>query len=172
MSFNPKRTLEEQQQEKMSGSFLQRKLHEFNQAHNRLKHTVHTAWRYPLPPWGRAVMGFVYFSIPVVWAYTYVTPKIAIAEENMKKRQANVGDGGGQVERFQGFGNKIMVQDKSGSSHVEKIGAGGWGGGVRLANSDERTHEINKINLERFMKKQRRLKKKREREAQKKESTI
>ena len=64
----------------------------------------------------------------------------------------------------------MIVRDEGGSSRVEKVGAGGWGGGVHLANSDERTQQINRINLERFLKKQRRLKEKREREAQKEEN--
>jgi hypothetical protein len=48
---------------------------------------------------------------------------------------------------------------------VQKLGAGGWGGGVHLVNSDNETQDVNRINLERFMKKQRRLKEKREKEA-------
>jgi hypothetical protein len=64
------------------------------------------------------------------------------------------------------MGQHMIVRDQSGV-RVEKVGAGGWGGGVHLANSDTRTDEVNRINLERFLKKQRRLKEKREREAQK-----
>jgi hypothetical protein len=60
----------------------------------------------------------------------------------------------------------IVTDDASGEKRAEKVGAGGWGGGVHLADSDERTQDINRINLERFMKKQRHLKEKREREAQ------
>ena len=93
MSFDPKRLVQEQQQEQRSNSWLLTKFHEFNQAHNRLKHTVHTAWKYPLPPWGRAVMACFYFSIPVVVGYTYISPKVSTTEETMKQRLAN-GDGG------------------------------------------------------------------------------
>jgi hypothetical protein len=66
------------------------------------------------------------------------------------------------------LGDKKIVRDESGE-RKEKLGAGGWGGGVHLANSDTDTQEVNRINLERFMRKQRRLKERREREARKKE---
>lgn len=59
----------------------------------------------------------------------------------------------------------IVADDASGEKRVEKVGAGGWGGGVRLATSNEMTQKVNRTNLERFLKKQRRLKEKREREA-------
>ena len=69
---------------------------------------------------------------------------------------------------IQGFGDKIVVHDESGE-RTQEVGAGGWGGGVRLATSDEETQEINRVNLERFLKKQRRLRRKRERETQQNE---
>lgn len=56
-----------------------------------------------------------------------------------------------------------MVRDESGE-RAERIGAGGWGGGVHLVTSDQETQDINRVNLERFLKKQRRLKEKREQE--------
>lgn len=69
--------------------------------------------------------------------------------------------------KIQGMGQHVVVKDQTGE-RVEKVGAGGWGGGVHLATSDERTQEVNRINLERFLKKQRKLKAKREREARQK----
>lgn len=48
---------------------------------------------------------------------------------------------------------------------MEVVGAGGWGGGVRLATSDQETQDKNRVNLERFLRKQKRLKEKRERDA-------
>ena len=56
------------------------------------------------------------------------------------------------------------MKDESGE-RVERIGAGGWGGGVHLVTSDQETQDINRVNLERFLKKQRRLKEQRERDA-------
>ena len=55
-----------------------------------------------------------------------------------------------------------MFSDGNGEKKVQKIGAGGWGGGVHLVTSDKETADVNKKNLERFLKEQRRLKKKRE----------
>jgi hypothetical protein len=65
----------------------------------------------------------------------------------------------------------MVVRDESGE-RVEKVGAGGWGGGVHLVNSDNLTQDVNRVNLERFMKKQRRLKEKREREARRKDEEV
>lgn len=62
-------------------------------------------------------------------------------------------------------GNKNIAASAAAPS--QKIGAGGWGGGVNLATSDQATQDVNRINLERFLKKQRKLKEKREREAAK-----
>jgi hypothetical protein len=63
-----------------------------------------------------------------------------------------------------GLGDKKIVKDEHGE-HTEIVGAGGWGGGVRLAKSDQDTQDMNRVNLDRFLRKQRRLKEKREREA-------
>ena len=52
------------------------------------------------------------------------------------------------------------------SLRTQKVGAGGWGGGVHLATSDPATQEVNRVNLERFLKRQRRLKERRERQQQ------
>ena len=91
MSFDPKQALQQRQDHDLSQSWLKRKLHEFNSAHNRLKHTVHTAWRYPLPPWGRALMGCVYFSIPVVLGYAVSTWAVAQSEATVDERFGNKG---------------------------------------------------------------------------------
>ena len=60
----------------------------------------------------------------------------------------------------------MVIKDEKGNERTERVGAGGWGGGVRLVTSDQETQETNRINLERFLRKQRRLMKKREREKQ------
>jgi len=163
MSFDPKKVVQDQRRDQLSESWFLTKIHEFNQAHNRLKHTVHTTWRYPLPPWGRAVMACVYFSIPVVAGYYVSTYAAGKSEATIEERF-----GGVSKSNIQGFGDKIVVHDESGE-RTQKVGAGGWGGGVRLATSDEETQEINRVNLERFLKKQRRLRRKRERETQQNE---
>ena len=91
MAFDPKKLIREQRENQISSSWFLTKIHEFNQAHNRLKHTVHTAWRYPLPPWGRAVMACVYFSIPVAVGYVVSTAAISKSEATV---EARFGDGG------------------------------------------------------------------------------
>lgn len=87
------------------------------------------------------------------------------SEETMHQRLESGMEGAAQ--RIQGIGQHAVIKDQAGE-RVEKVGAGGWGGGVHLANSDEQTQNVNRINLERFLKKQRKLKAKRERESQKK----
>jgi hypothetical protein len=67
------------------------------------------------------------------------------------------------------MGDKKVVRDKDGVERVEKVGAGGWGGGVHLVAGDTKTQDVNRINLERFMKKQRKEKMKRERGVRQKE---
>lgn len=64
------------------------------------------------------------------------------------------------------MGDKKLIKDESGE-RTERVGAGGWGGGVHLVTSDQGTQDVNRVNLERFLKKQRRLKEKKEREAMK-----
>ena len=105
----------------------------------------------PRGKFGKVVMSCVYFSLPVVAGYFVVTAVVDQSESTV-------------LDRFGAIGNNTNHEPSSESS-TEKIGAGGWGGGVNLATSDKQTHDVNKINLERFMKKQRRLKQKREREA-------
>ena len=91
MSFDPKKAWQEQQEQKLSQSWFRKKIHDFNQAHNRLKHTVHTAWRYPLPPWGRAVMGCIYFSIPVIVGYNVSMWAVSKSEATAEARLGGKG---------------------------------------------------------------------------------
>jgi len=93
MSFDPQKVLREQQEAQRSSSWILTKIHEFNTAHNRLKHYVHTAWRYPLPPWGRAIMGCVYFSIPVFVGYGISSWIVAQSEASAEERLAAGGVG-------------------------------------------------------------------------------
>lgn len=65
---------------------------------------------------------------------------------------------------MQGLGDKTVVRDADGEK-TERVGAGGWGGGVHLVTSDQETQDVNRVNLERFLKKQKKLKEKREHEA-------
>lgn len=62
-------------------------------------------------------------------------------------------------KQIEGIGDKLMVDETTGET--KKVGAGGWGGGVNLAVSNETIQERNQRMLKKFLKKQR---KKRERE--------
>jgi len=86
MSFNPQKAIREQEEARRSKSWILTKFREFQAAHNRLKHHVHTAYRYPLPPWGRAMMGVVYFSIPVVAGYAVSSWVVSKAETTADER--------------------------------------------------------------------------------------
>ena len=67
-------------------------------------------------------------------------------------------------KQIEGIGNKRVSED----GKVTKVGAGGWGGGVNLAVSNETTQQRNKEMLHKFLKKQRR-KQQRMEEKQKKQ---
>jgi len=58
----------------------------FHDRHERLKNYVHNGFRVPLPPWGRAVMGFVYFSLPVIGGYYVMQWAISKSHEEIGER--------------------------------------------------------------------------------------
>jgi len=138
--------------------------------HERLKRTVHEGWRYPLPPWGRAVMGFLYFSLPVVAGWHVMQWAIG-------KSHASIGEHGERlpVQTIQGIGDKVAAaagsskNDKNAAgdapADLEKLGAGGWGGGVNLAVSDEETQKHNMEMLHKFLRRQKRKAKEEEQNA-------
>jgi hypothetical protein len=134
-------------------------MNQFSGFHERLKNSVHTYWRQstilsPRTRFGKVIMGSLYFSIPVVLGYFVVTKVVDMSESTVQER----------------LGGSSSTGIISGENEFEKIGAGGWGGGVNLATSNKETQDVNRINLERFLRKQRKLKAKRERkEAQEKE---
>ena len=183
----------------------------FNDAHERLKHRVHTYWRQnkylsPRSAGGKFFMSCVYFSIPVVVGYYISTYAVDISESTVEERFGVVGDsdggtsnksqknkndnnrtninGGGDDDQNNATdapasrrvaigslgGDKIIVSGGDNNDRnndepqVQKIGAGGWGGGVHLVTGDQQTQDVNRINLERFLKKQRREKMKREKQ--------
>jgi len=130
----------------------------FHGGHERVKNAVHSFWRQNsiLSPRGKAgkfVMSCFYFSIPVVAGYFVVTKVVDGSESTVRERLAETDS------------PTSLSSSSSSSSLTQKVGAGGWGGGVHLASSDRGTQDVNRINLERFMKKQRKLKERREREA-------
>lgn len=146
---------------------LESMFRQFHVRHERLKNTVHTAWRVPLPPAGIAFMGLVYFSIPVVggwyvmqWAISKSHQSIGERGEYLPVQTAVLGGiTGDKIQR--------VVQNENGESQVveKRIGAGGWGGGVHLAVSDEETQKRNRQMLGKFLKQQRRKHEKEKEEA-------
>ena len=58
---------------------------------------------------------------------------------------------------LQGFGDKTVIDGR-----VESVGAGGWGGGVHLAVSDEDTREKNRAMLEAMFKRERKRRRRKE----------
>jgi hypothetical protein len=66
-----------------SGSRLMDAYMTFHKKHERLKNFVHNGFRYPLPPAGRAFMGFVYFSMPVIGGYYVMQWAISKSHEEI-----------------------------------------------------------------------------------------
>jgi len=95
-------------------------------------------------------MGCFYFSVPVVGGW-YVT------QWAVGKSHEYIGEHGEKLEtkEIQGFGDKRIV-----NGEVQKVGAGGFGGGVRLAVSDPETQERNRKMLMAYFKKQRKKRRK------------
>jgi len=111
-------------------------------------------------------MGCVYFSIPVIAAYFGVN-KLVDATESAAHEQRVRGsnnNNGNSNSSDNSNSNSAMIGGTEEAQSIGTVGAGGWGGGVRLAGNDKVTQDVNRINLERFMRKQRKLKEKRERE--------
>ena len=110
-------------------------------------------------------MGFVYFLIPVVGGY-------GVMQWAIGKAHASIGADGEHlpVKEIQGLGDKRVVVaaaatlgDSSSSStnskeekvkimtRTQTVGAGGWGGGVHLAVSDQETQRKNREKLNQFL---------------------
>ena len=71
----------------------------------------------------------------------------------IRKSHENIGEHGEllNVKKIQGIGDKRIEPNGT----LEQVGAGGLGGGVKLAVSDEKTQEQNKAMLEAFFREQR-----------------
>ena len=63
-----------------------------------------------------------------------------------------------------GIGDKRVLNEETGE--VAKLGAGGWGGGVNLAVSDQNTQQRNSDMLKKYLKQQRKRLRKLEKEKQ------
>lgn len=60
-------------------------------------------------------------------------------------------------KQIEGIGDKRVVNQ---TGEVQKLGAGGWGGGVNLAKSDENIQRRNQKMLKKFLKQQKKKLKK------------
>jgi hypothetical protein len=121
----------------------------------RLKNYIHNGFRYPLPKYGQYIMGFVYFSIPVISGWY-------VMQWAISKSHDSIGYNGEHLpnKSIQGIGDRRPIHDNdgggdSGNEHVlkyEKVGAGGWGGGVHLVVSDEEEQKKNRKKLRKLLK--------------------
>lgn len=129
-------------------------LRRLNEKHENLKRFVHEGMRVPLPWWGRTLMGFVYFTIPVVGG-------LSIMNWSINKAHESIGEDGQFLpdKSIHGHGDTVEGDD----GERLKVGAGGWGGGVRLAVSDEETQKINREALDKFFAEQKKLRRRRAR---------
>ena len=124
--------------------------------HERIKEYIHNGFRYPLPKSGQYIMGFVYFSIPVISGWYIMQWAISKSHESI----------GYQGERLpqksvQGLGDQRPVVRTVGNTEgktqevveYQKVGAGGWGGGVHLVVSDEEEQQRNRKKLRKLLRK-------------------
>lgn len=133
-------------------SWLRNTIEQLHDRHERLKNTIHNGFRVPLPRYGQFLMGVVYFTIPVVggwyimqWAISKSHHSIGLHGEKLPNRSG-----------IQGLGDKrVVVAEDAEQPEYRKVGAGGWGGGVHLATSDEETQRRNQEKIRKFLKRQR-----------------
>jgi len=105
-------------------------------------------------------MSCFYFSIPVVIGYYVSTKAVELSESTVEER---FGNPGATAESPLKSSNKLTATQEGDDKILGVVG-------VQMVTSDRETQEINRVNLERFLKKQRKLKEKREREQMEKEA--
>ena len=148
---------------KTSSNWFIRSIRTFHERHEGLKNAVHNGMRYPLPKWGRIAMGAVYFTIPVVGGYQ-------IMQWAIRKSHDEIGEHGERlpVKEMQGLGDKRRIISPTAAAtsstndggereiKLQRVGAGGWGGGVHLTVSDAETQKRNNEKFKRMLNKIRR----------------
>jgi hypothetical protein len=136
--------------------------------HERIKEYIHNGFRYPLPKYGQYFMGFVYFSIPVIsgwyimqWAISKSHQSIGYYGENLPTKSVQgVGDqrpvvrtiSAGKTSSATEKGSDLIKETEQ-IVEYQKVGAGGWGGGVHLVVSDEEEQKKNRKKFRTFLKK-------------------
>jgi hypothetical protein len=133
-------------------SWIRESIRNIHERHERVKHFVHNGFRYPLPKYGQILMGMVYFSIPVIGGWYAMQWSISKSHEyigvNGEKLPPEAMRGGGRHR-------PVVVDEQTGAIEYQKVGAGGWGGGVNLAASHEETRKRNKRRFQKFLKQER-----------------
>uniref|UniRef100_A0A7S2R0H2 Uncharacterized protein n=1 Tax=Eucampia antarctica TaxID=49252 RepID=A0A7S2R0H2_9STRA len=127
----------------------------FHENHEKLKKYIHTAWRYPLPRWGRFVMGSLYFTVPVIGGYQVMQWAIGKAHDSIGENGEKL-----KIKEIQGLGDKTVIKGE-----IKKVGADGVGLGVKLAVSDEHYQAQNKQMLQTFFKNQEKRRKRLEKKS-------
>ena len=129
-----------------------------SERHERLKEYIHNGFRYPLPKYGQYMMGLVYFSIPVIsgwyimqWAISKSHQSIGYYGENLPKNKSAQGVGD-QRPVARTITDPTTNETKT-VVEYQKVGAGGWGGGVHLVVSDEEEQKRNRKKLRKLLKK-------------------
>jgi hypothetical protein len=135
-------------------SLLFTALRDFSRRHERLKKAVHGSFRMPLPRWGRWFMGGVYFTLPILggyhvmqWAISKSHQSIGVHGEFLPQNRKELLDDSSSTRLKGGIVGDCRADGTT-------VGAGGWGGGVRLAVSDEETQRMNRSKLDKFLRKQ------------------
>lgn len=107
-------------------------------------------------------MGGVYFTLPILggyhvmqWAISKSHESIGVYGERLPEKRKELDHSSSTT--LSGAG--VVLGDRR--SDGRTVGAGGWGGGVRLAVSDEETQKRNRMKLDKFLRQQQ--KKQRER---------
>jgi hypothetical protein len=136
----------------------------FSKGHEQLKHRIHSYWRQntylaPRTVAGKIFMSCVYFSVPVAIGYYVSTKAVEISESTIDERFGK-NDAGGSEDSYNTTANTSTWSQQEQEENNKLLGVVG----VHMVTNDKDTQEINRINLERFLKKQRKLKIKRERE--------
>ena len=122
-------------------------------SHEKLKNYVHTAWKVPLPKWGQNLMGFIYFTIPVIGGYNVMMWAISKSHDSIGERGEKL-----KIKEVQGIGDVIVKEN----GEVVRLGKGHFGGGVKLAVSSQEEQERNKLLLAKVLQRQERILRKRE----------
>ncbi|KAL7564180.1 hypothetical protein ACA910_021037 [Epithemia clementina (nom. ined.)] len=148
---------------------------ELHERHERLKRFVHEGLRYPLPPWGQNVMKGVYFTIPLIAAFYLLERTLKHIDENTRQRSEellkyqlnkNKSNNGTESDPEASPNDFIKGNTRIVGDTEQRVGAGGWGGGVRLAVNDPETEKRNQRKIRKYLRKLKQEHEKRQKQQQ------